>query len=62
MFSFAAFQEFKDSALTVGKILVKMPTMYTSLLEIPETSIFLFGPRGTGKSTWIKENFKNAVT
>jgi predicted AAA+ superfamily ATPase len=24
-------------------------------------SFFLFGPRGTGKSLWVKENFKNAL-
>jgi predicted AAA+ superfamily ATPase len=24
-------------------------------------SFFLFGPRGTGKSTWIKQHFKNAL-
>ena len=24
-------------------------------------SFFLFGPRGTGKTTWIKNNFKNAI-
>ncbi len=26
----------------------------------PEQSYFLFGPRGTGKSTWLKEHYKNA--
>jgi len=26
-----------------------------------EQSFFLFGPRGTGKSTWIKQHFKNAL-
>ena len=31
--------------------------MYTRLLNIPNDSILLFGPRGTGKSTWIKQNF-----
>ena len=24
-------------------------------------SFFLFGPRGTGKSTWVKQNFGNAL-
>ncbi len=28
-------------------------------LEAPEESFFLFGPRGTGKSTWIKHSFQN---
>jgi len=36
--------------------------MYTRLLSAPSQSIFLFGPRGTGKSTWIRHNFTSAVT
>ena len=31
--------------------------MYSRLLEKPEHSILLLGPRGTGKSTWIREHF-----
>jgi uncharacterized protein len=31
--------------------------MYARLLETPGHSVFLFGPRGTGKSTWIRERF-----
>ena len=27
----------------------------------PQTSFFLFGPRGTGKSTWLKSNFSTDV-
>lgn len=27
----------------------------------PKGSFFLFGPRGTGKSTWVKENYPNSV-
>ncbi len=30
-------------------------------LKIPLRSFFLFGPRGTGKSTWLKQNFNTAV-
>ena len=30
-------------------------------LEPPEESFFLFGPRGTGKSTWLKHMFPNAL-
>ncbi|NGX49913.1 MAG: hypothetical protein K940chlam5_01520 [Candidatus Anoxychlamydiales bacterium] len=29
--------------------------------EIPKRSFFLFGPRGTGKSTYLKKHFKNAI-
>ena len=35
--------------------------MYTRLLPIPAQSVFLFGPRGTGKSTWIRSRFPEAV-
>jgi predicted AAA+ superfamily ATPase len=38
--------------------------MYTRLLERPlqvESSFFLFGPRGTGKTTWLKKNFPRAI-
>ena len=30
------------------------------LLEPPATSFFLFGPRGTGKSTWLRRTFDDA--
>ncbi len=35
--------------------------MFTRLLNTFSDSSFLFGPRGTGKSTWIKENFPDAL-
>ncbi len=35
--------------------------MYPRLLPTPTRSIFLFGPRGTGKSTWIRDRFPEAV-
>jgi len=35
--------------------------MYKRFLVAPKQSFFLFGPRGTGKSTWIRENFKDAL-
>jgi predicted AAA+ superfamily ATPase len=34
--------------------------MYARLLRTPDQSIFLFGPRGTGKSTWIRKHFTDA--
>ncbi len=34
--------------------------MLKRYLSAPEQSFFLFGPRGTGKSTWIKETFNDA--
>lgn len=33
--------------------------MFTRKLGIPKDSTLLFGPRGTGKSTWIRKNFTN---
>lgn len=30
-------------------------------LQTPKTSFFLFGPRGTGKSTFVHGHFKNAI-
>ena len=36
--------------------------MYTRLLHPPDNrSFFLFGPRGTGKTTWVKTRFPDAV-
>lgn len=35
--------------------------MFTRLLDPPNSSIFLFGPRGTGKSTWIRQHFHDAT-
>ena len=28
----------------------------------PKNSYFLFGPRGTGKTTWLKKNCKNGLS
>jgi len=30
-------------------------------LKIPSQSFFLFGPRGSGKTTWLKQHFSNAL-
>lgn len=35
--------------------------MFTRQLTRPKTSILLLGPRGTGKSTWIKHHFADAT-
>lgn len=32
-----------------------MTTMYTRHLGLPKTSFFLFGPRATGKTTWLRQ-------
>src|SRR5688572_28735648 len=36
-----------------------MPS-YPRILQPPRGSFFLFGPRGTGKSTWARERFPKA--
>ncbi len=36
--------------------------MYTRIIKPPKNkSFFLLGPRGTGKTTWLKKHFKQAV-
>ena len=35
--------------------------MYTRLLGKPGQSVFLFGPRGTGKTTWVRRLFADAL-
>lgn len=35
--------------------------MYSRSLAAPKTSFFLFGPRGTGKSSWVKAALPDAV-
>lgn len=35
--------------------------MYPRLLTPPERSFFLFGPRGTGKTTWLRQAFVDAL-
>ena len=34
--------------------------MYKRFFEPPKLSYFLFGPRGTGKSTWLKKHYPDA--
>lgn len=35
--------------------------MFTRLLNPPRGAFFLFGPRGTGKSSWIRSRFEGAL-
>jgi predicted AAA+ superfamily ATPase len=39
---------------------VKMTATYTRHLPLPERSFFLFGPRGTGKTTWLRQELPSA--
>jgi uncharacterized protein len=36
--------------------------VYSRTLKAPESSFFLFGPRGTGKSTWLRSALPHAFT
>ena len=36
-------------------------TMFTRGLSLPDRSFFLFGPRGTGKTTWLRGTLPNAL-
>ncbi|MEW6365109.1 MAG: AAA family ATPase [Acidobacteriota bacterium] len=38
-----------------------METLFPRLLELPKRSFFLFGPRGVGKSTWLRHVLPDAV-
>jgi len=41
---------------------MKNGVMYSRLIQPPPNkSFFLFGPRGTGKTTWVQSNFPNSV-
>jgi hypothetical protein len=45
-----------------SKNIDKNGIMYQRALTIPQDkSFFLFGPRGTGKTTWVKNNFPSAL-
>jgi predicted AAA+ superfamily ATPase len=35
--------------------------MYARILNPPKESFFLFGPRGTGKTSWLKSHFPKAI-
>lgn len=41
--------------------MVKIRAMYTRPLTIPNSSFFLLGPRGTGKTTWLRQQFPAAL-
>ncbi|MFY9342350.1 MAG: ATP-binding protein [Planctomycetota bacterium] len=34
--------------------------MYTRSLQVPDQTFFLFGPRGTGKTTWLRQQLPDA--
>lgn len=46
---------------TASSFTVKLLAMYTRLLPLPERTFFLFGPRGTGKTTWLRGKLPQAT-
>ena len=39
-----------------------LPLPHSRCLSPPEETFFLFGARGTGKSTWLRESLRGAAT
>jgi len=37
-----------------------MPVMFTRSTVLPSRTFFLFGPRGTGKTTWLRKTLPRA--
>jgi predicted AAA+ superfamily ATPase len=46
---------------SVNSILRLIMEIIDRFFKAPKTSFFLFGPRGTGKSTFVHQHFKNAI-
>jgi predicted AAA+ superfamily ATPase len=42
------------------KLTARLPEMLQRILKTPELSFFLMGPRGSGKSTWLRATFPSA--
>ena len=38
------------------------PMNFSRILQCPSKTFFLFGPRGTGKSTWLRDHFQPDLT
>ncbi len=38
-----------------------MESIIPRFFRVPKDSFFLFGPRGTGKTTWLRRVIKNAL-
>jgi len=49
------------AVLTTSRFTVNMLAMFTRQYRLPDHSFFLFGPRGTGKTTWLKQVLPDAL-
>jgi len=47
--------------LTASIFTVKMMAMYARRYAAPNHTFLLFGPRGTGKTTWLKQVLPDAL-
>ncbi len=45
----------------MGTLHDKVPAVYTRLANVPDHSFFLFGPRATGKTTWLRQHLADAL-
>ena len=50
----------KHSVTTAGTLHAKLPAMYARTATVPDHSFFLFGPRATGKTTWLRHYLGDA--
>ncbi len=47
--------------MLAGTLHDKLPAMYTRCATVPNHSFFLFGPRATGKTTWLRQHLGEAL-
>jgi predicted AAA+ superfamily ATPase len=57
----AGFQRRGIFVLDASKSTVKMLAMFQRRYPAPDHSFFLFGPRGTGKTTWLRQVLPDAL-
>jgi hypothetical protein len=46
---------------TASRFAVILPGMFTRLFQLPNHSFFLIGPRGTGRTTWLRHLLPDAL-
>ena len=62
MMAGVAHQELPAAPVDVDtNLTVNLVSMFPRALQVPRGAFFLFGPRGTGKSTWTKSHLADAL-
>lgn len=51
----------RHAALFVSTLTAKVLAMFTRAYSLPKGSFFLFGPRATGKTTWLRSELPSAL-